>query len=210
MVRARWPFIATCALGATVLTPSVAVASDTSPSPSTKRQRAVPYRAAEVQALAITQLLPRAAFGFDGAFVLGVPAFQVRVGGIVAGSPGFALGAGRIANVLTAGQLDLCVARNVTAHQIRMCVGGQGGGMVHRWIGYERPGRAITPWAAGTLKGDYRLALGEHFGIVGGVGVIVPVVGPSFRAYDKRGVPSPLVFPGPVAAFLSVGTSWRW
>lgn len=208
MVRVRSPFIAAGAFAAAVLTSGAASAS--SSGTDSRTERVVPYRAVEVQALAITQLLPRAAFGAEGAFVLGSRTFQLRLGGLVAGSPGFGLGTGKIANLLTAGIADLCVARNVQAHQIRMCLGGQGGGMIHRWIGYENPGRNATPWAAGTLRGDYRLALGEHFGVVGGAGVIVPVVGPSFRAYDQRGYPSALVLPGPVAGFLSLGTSWRW
>ena len=208
MVRVRWPFIAACALGTTALTSGVARASDAQVGDT--RKRVIPYRAAEVQALVVTQLLPRPGFGVDGAFVLGTEIFQLRLGGLFAGSPGFRLGPGKIANFLGAGQVDMCVAKNVVQHQIRMCMGGQGGGMAHHWIDFTRPGRRVTPWAAGTLKGDYRLALGEHFGILGGVGVIVPVVGPSFRAYDAYGSPSPLILPGPVAGFVSLGTSWRW
>lgn len=208
MVRVRWAFIAACALGTTALTSGVARASDSHVGET--RTRVIPYRAVEVQALAITQLLPRAAYGLDGAFVLGTQVFQLRLGGIVAGSPGFRLGPGKIANLLAGGLVDMCVAKNVVNHQIRMCAGGQGGGMVHRWIDFTNPGRESTPWVAGTLKGDYRLALGEHFGVIGGAGVIVPIVGPSFRAFDAYGSPSPLVLPGPVAAFVSLGTSWRW
>jgi hypothetical protein len=208
MVRVRWPFIAACALGTTALTSGVARASDAHV--ENTRTRVIPYRAVEVQALAIGQVLPRPMFGVDGAFVLGTQVFQLRLGGLLAGSPGFRIGPGKIANLLAGGQVDMCVAKNVVDHQIRMCIGGQGGGMVHRWIDFTRPGRESTPWAAGTLKGDYRLALGEHFGLLGGVGVIVPIVGPSFRAYDAYGSPSPLVIPGPVGGFVSLGTSWRW
>jgi hypothetical protein len=208
MVRVRWPFIAACVLGTTALTSGVARASDAQVGEA--RGRLIPYRAVEVQGLVITQLLPRPGFGVDGAFVLGTSVFQLRLGALLAGSPGFRLGSGKIANILGAGQVDMCVAKNVVQHQIRMCMGGQGGAMAHRWIDFPRPGRDVTPWAAGTLKADYRLALGERFGILGGVGVIVPVVGPSFRASDELGAPSPLILPGPVAGFVSLGTSWRW
>ena len=210
MVRVRWAFIAACALGTTALTSGVARAAEADSSESSRRDRLIPYRAAEVQALAIGQLLPRPAFGADAAYVLGTEVFQLRVGALVAGMLGFRLGPGKIGNVLAAAQLDMCVAKNVVQHQIRMCMGGQGGAMKHRWHDFTRPGRDATPWAAGTLKGDYRLALGEHFGVLGGVGVIVPFVGPSFRAWDALGHPSPLILPGPVGGFVSVGTSWRW
>jgi hypothetical protein len=208
MVPSRSPFTSISVLTAVLLTSGVASATDGMPQP--KRERALPYRAVEAQALVITQLLPRATYGLEGAYVLGWPSFQVRVGGMFAGSPGFHLGRGEIANMLAIAIADICVARNVTKHQIRMCAGGQGGSMIHRWIGYERPGRDATPWAAGTLRGDYRIGLTDHVGLIGGAGVIVPMVGPSFRAYGDLGLPSPIVFPGPVGGFVSLGTSVRW
>ena len=170
----------------------------------------LPYRAVEAQGLAMTRMLPKPGFGFDGAFVFGWQSLQARVGAMVVGILPFGLARGEIGNILSVGQADLCVARNVVQHQIRMCAGGQGGAMTHQWKDFERPGRKQTAYAAGTLKADYRLALTERFGIMGGVGIVVPMVGPSFRAYDQYGSPTPLVFPGPVAGYLSLGTSFRW
>jgi hypothetical protein len=175
-----------------------------------RRERLLPYRALETQAVAMTRLLPKPGFGFDGAFVFGWESFQARVGVLALGVLPFKLAHGEIGNVVAAGQGDLCVARNVVQHQVRMCAGGQGGTMTHQWKGFERPGRKATAWAAGTLKGDYRLAITKHFGVMGGVGIVVPFVGPSFRGYDRYGVPTPVVFPGPVGGFISLGTSVRW
>ncbi len=172
-----------------------------------KRDR---IRAVELQGLGMSQLLPRPGFGGDAAFVFGLPNFQARAGLMIVGVPPFRLGEGELANVLAAGQFDVCAAKPVLNHQIRMCVGGQAGGMAHRWLGYERPGRRLTPWASGTLKGDYQLKLTDHFGVIGGVGMVVPVVGPSFRAYNTNGSASPLIFPGPIAGFLSLGTTFFW
>lgn len=214
--------LAVVALACTVGAPSLAGAAEpttvvattpttepepTSPPPRRKRPR---VRAIEAQALAMTQVLPRPGFGVDLAFVFGHPNFQARLGGMVVGVPGFELGQGEVANLLQAGQLDVCAAKQVFRHQIRMCMGGQAGGMAHFWKGYERPGRSMTVWAAGTLKGDYQLQLTEHFGVIGGVGMVLPVVGPSFRAYGVYGTPTPMVFPGPMAGYLSLGTTFRW
>lgn len=186
--------------------PSVAAgpapASDTSPQARRKRDR---VRALETQGVVMTQLLPRAAFGADLAFVFGHPNFQARVGALVLGVPPWQLGEGKIANVLQVGTLDLCAAKQVLRNQIRMCMGGQAGGMAHRWMGYDRPGRNLTVWAAGTLKGDYQLQLTQHLGLIGSVGMVIPLVGPAFQTEG-----SSLVFPGPMAAFLSLGTSFRW
>jgi len=197
-------------LGAVLLTSAGASASDAQDPPPRERERIIPYRAVEAQGIAMLQLLPRATYGIDGAFVFGWPSFQVRVGGMFAGTPPFRMGQGRLANILAVGEIDLCVGRDVIKHQIRMCAGAQAGGMKHRWLDYERPGRDATPFAAGTLRGDYRFAVTERIGILGGAGVVVPFVGPSFRAYDQFGVPTPMIFPGPVAGFLSLGTSYRW
>ncbi|MCX4241425.1 hypothetical protein [Paraliomyxa miuraensis] len=158
----------------------------------------------------MTQVLPRPGFGADAAFVVGHPNFQARVGAMLVGIPPFRLGEGSIANVLQVGTLDLCAAKQVYQHQIRMCMGGQAGGMAHLWKGYARPGRDATVWAAGTLKGDYQLRLTSRFGVIGGVGMVLPVVGPSFRAFDAHGSPTPMVFPGPAAAYLSLGTTFHW
>jgi len=188
--------------------PPTQVAQPTQPIESRRKRDRV--RSLEVQAVGMAQLLPRPGGGLDVAFSFGFPAFQARVGAMVVGLPGFRLGEGEVANVLGTGTLDLCAAKQVLHHQIRMCVGGQAGGMAHRWIGYEYPGRKYSPWGAGTLKGDYQVHLTDHFGVVGAVGVVLPVLGPSFRGRDAYGSRSPQVFPGPMAGFLSVGTTFRW
>ncbi|MCA9707464.1 MAG: hypothetical protein KDK70_16550 [Myxococcales bacterium] len=205
--------VASAALVCSLALPAVAHATppddttDTTDAPAVRRER---VRAVEVQGLVMTQLLPRPGFGGDLALVLGVPNFQVRVGAMVVGVPAFRLGGGEVANLLHAGTLDLCAAKPVLRHQIRMCVGGQAGGMSHFWKGYEIPGRKVTAWAAGTLKGDYQFALTDRFGIVGGVGMVLPMVGPSFRGYDSYGSQTPMVFPGPMSGYVSLGTSFRW
>lgn len=172
-----------------------------------KRDR---VRAIEIQGLGMAQLLPRPGVGGDVAFVFGHPNFQARVGFMAVGVPGFRLGEGEIANVLQVGTLDACAAKRVLNHQIRMCMGGQAGGMAHIWKGYERPGRPMTVWAGGTLKADYQVLITKRFGMIGGVGMVIPVVGPTFRAVDSHGSLTPMVFPGPIAGFLSLGTSFRW
>jgi hypothetical protein len=189
---------------------SSAEASATTTAESTPKRKRDRVRALEIQGLGMTQLLPRPGFGGDLAFAFGFPNFQARVGAMIVGVPAFRLGQGEIGNVLHAGTLDLCAAKPVLRHQIRMCVGGQAGGMSHIWKGYEVPGRRMTAWAAGTLKGDYQLALTDRFGIIGGVGMVLPVVGPSFRGYSSHGSPTPMVFPGPMAGYLSLGTTFRW
>ena len=207
------------ALACTLAVPAVAAAArpeegaaapaTTSPSVGTRRRRDR-VRALEVQAVGMTQLLPRPGGGADIALAFGHPNFQARVGVLLVGVPAFRLGEGDVANGLGAATLDLCAAKGVLNHQIRMCMGGQAGGMVHRWRGYEVPGRPATAWGAGVLKGDYQLKLTEHFGVIGGVGVVIPVVGPVFRARDAFGSHTPQVFPGPMAGFLSLGTTFRW
>ncbi len=205
------PLAAVAAAPASAETSSPTAVAPVEPTaPRTRQRRADRVRAIEVQGVVMTQLLPRAGFGGDVAYVFGFPGFQVRAGAQIVGVPSFRLGEGEVANVLQAGTLDLCAAKQVLRHQIRMCVGGQGGGMAHRWKGYERPGRKMTAWAAGTLRGDYQLTLTDHFGVIGGVGVVLPVVGPAFRAVDSYGSYSPMVFPGPMAGFISLGTSFRW
>lgn len=208
--------LAAAALACTLAVPDRAEAADPAPksaeTPTTtdvprKRER---VRALEVQAVGMTQVLPRPGFGGDLAFAFGLPNFQARVGALFVGVPAFQVGEGEIANALTAATLDLCAAKPVLRHQIRMCLGGQGGVMNHIWKGYEVPGRRSTPWAAGTLRGDYQLKITDHFGVMGGVGVVIPIVGPSFTGQDAFGSPTPMVFPGPMAGFLSLGTTFRW
>ena len=208
--------LALAALACTLAAPTAAFAADTDEADAseedTGRRKRNPdrIRAIEVQAVGMTQLLPRPSGGGDIAFSFGFPAFQARVGMQILGVPPFAVGEAQVANTLGAATLDLCAAKKVLRHQIRMCVGGQGGGMLHRWIDAERAGRRATPWGAGTRKGDYQLELTDHIGIIGGVGVVMPLLGPTFRGRDSQGSPTPQVFPGPMAGFLSLGTSFRW
>jgi hypothetical protein len=189
---------------------AVTAPPSTSPAPPPLRRKRDRVRALEVQGLAMTQLLPRPGFGGDVAFAFGHPNFQARVGLMVVGVPPFGLGEGTVANALQVGTLDACAAKQVLDHQIRMCMGGQAGAMAHRWQGYARPGRDLTVWAGGTLKADYQVLVTKRLAIMGGVGMVIPVVGPTFRAYDAYGSPSSLVFPGPIAGFLSLGTAFRW
>ncbi len=189
--------------------PPESAQSNEDPAPITRRRRDR-VRSLELSAIGMTQMLPRPAFGGDLAFTFGFPNFQARVGALLLGVPSFRLGEGEVGNSLQAATLDLCAAKPVLRHQIRMCVGGQGGGMAHFWKGYERPGRPMTAWGAATMKGDYQLKLTDHFGVIGAVGVVIPVLGPSFAGHDSQGSPTPMVFPGPMAGFLSLGTTYRW
>lgn len=210
------PSLTTAALACTLAAPAAAAevqpegSATEAESRADARRNRERVRALEVQVLGVTQMLPRPGGGADIAFAFGHPNFQARVGMQVVGVPAFRLGDGDVSNALGVGTLDLCAAKGVLNHQIRMCMGGQAGGMVHRWKGFEVPGKRATPWAAGVLRGDYQLALTEHFGVMGGVGVSIPVLGPVFRGRDAYGSPVPQVFPGPMAGFLSVGTTFRW
>jgi hypothetical protein len=168
------------------------------------------YHGIDLQGVVTTQLLPNTFFGIDAAYVVGNETFQVRAGARVTGARGFELGEGKVANALEVGQLDVCAAKSVFRHRIRMCAGGQAGAMQHRWIGIDPPGRKITPYVAGTLKGDYRYAFTPRFGLLAGVGVSVPVVGPYFRGHDALGRPGPMLFPGPVAGTMTLGVSFSF
>jgi hypothetical protein len=192
----------------------VGVAGDAAASETTFRGEGPPrrgpdYMAFDAQGIVHTQLLPKPFFGADLAYVLGNTNFNLRLGALLIGSPAFEFGVGKIANALQAAQMDMCAAQVVLRHRIRMCMGAQGGVMQHRWIGYERPGRKLTPWFGGTLKGDYTLSLTKRLGLLFGVGVVVAIVGPEFHAKDASGHPVPLVFPGPVAGDVSLGLTVR-
>ena len=198
---------ATARASTPVVTASPSVAGPAEPQIRRKRDR---VRGLELQGLGMAQLLPRAGFGGDVAFVFGHPNFQARLGAMVVGVPGFRLGEGTVANLLQVGTLDACAAKQVLSHQVRMCLGGQAGGMAHLWKNMDRPGKPMTPWVAGTLKGDYQVFITKRVGIIGGVGMVVPLVGPLFSALDRYGSRSALVFPGPIAGYLSLGTALRW
>lgn len=167
------------------------------------------YMAVEVQGVAITQLLPHGYFGGDAAFAVGTQGFMVRAGVQAVGGRPFAFGPGRIGNALGVFTLDGCGAKTVYKHRVRMCVGGQAGAMTHRWIGFDRPGRSATPYVAGVLKGDYQVALTRVIGIMLGVGVSMPVVGPEFHAKNAGGTEAPIQFPGPVTGMLTLGMTFR-
>jgi hypothetical protein len=196
---------ASLTFGAAVFWPKVAHADEE----GMERAIGKRYRAIDLQAGVMTHLFPHAQFGFDGAFVIGTERFMARFGAQAYGGRAFELGAGKIGNTLVVGSLDACGAKTVLRHRVRLCVGGQGGIMAHRWIGFDKPGRRATPYVAGALKGDYTVSLTERFGLMFGVSVAVPVVGPEFRAEDEHGRLSPLVFPGPVTGILTLGASFR-
>jgi hypothetical protein len=187
--------------------PDVAFADDEDD--GTERAIGKPYRAIDLQGAVMTHLFPHTHFGFDGAFVIGTERFMARFGAQAFGGRAFELGAGKIGNTLVVGTLDACGAKTVLRHRVRICVGGQAGVMAHRWPGFDKPGRRATPYVAGALKGDYTVSLTERFGLMFGVSVAVPVVGPEFRAEDENGRLSPLVFPGPVTGILTLGASFR-
>ena len=171
--------------------------------------RKIPYQAVEAQGLVVGQLFPHPFFGGDLAYTIGSENVQARFGGQAASGRAFNLGPGRIGNTLVVGSLDACGAKKVFRHRVRMCIGGQGGMLAHRWQGYDRPGRKATPYVAGTLKGDYSYWIREHFALMFGVGVSIPVIGPEFRAKDANGHQSSIVFPGPVTGMITLGGTFR-
>lgn len=195
-------------IAALVLVPSLSRGATSQAEPDTAPLRRPAHRSIEVQALTYAQMLPRHMFGVDAAWVLGTEQFQLRVGAVVAAARPFDIGAYEVTNVMEAGQLDVCAAKQVQRHRIRMCIGGQGGAWQHRWEG-QRVEWDVTPWAAGTLESDYRIEVSRRVGILFGVGVTVPVVGPQFQGNDELGRSSPLVFVGPVAGSLTLGAAFR-
>jgi hypothetical protein len=196
----RLRFVVPCAAFVSFALASAAQASD--------KPRRI-HHTIEGEGVVATQLLPHAYFGGDAAYVIGNDTFGARFGGLVLGGRPFALGEGKIGNVLAVATLDGCGSRQVFRHRVRMCVGAQGGAMAHHWIGYDRPGRKATPWVAGALRGDYRYSVTERVGVMFGVSVSLPVIGPEFRARDSSGTESPLVFPGPVTGMLTLGATFR-
>ncbi|HWB74126.1 MAG TPA: hypothetical protein VG755_04205 [Nannocystaceae bacterium] len=171
--------------------------------------RKIPYQAVEAQGLVIGQLFPHAHFGGDLAYTIGTENFQARFGAQAASGRAFNLGSGKIGNTLAVGTLDACGAKRVFRHRVRMCIGGQGGMVAHRWSGYDRPGRKATPYVAGVLKGDYSYWVRERFALMFGVGVTIPMIGPEFRAKDASGHQSSIVFPGPVTGMITLGGTFR-
>lgn len=161
----------------------------------------------ELQGVLTGGLLPKLFGGADAAWTIGGDTFQLRLGASVITSGRFEVGAASVRNTVGFGFADLCAKRNAAVHRVRMCIGGEAGGWRHDWSPDDR-GRAFTQHFAGTLKGDYRYAFTSRFGILIGVGVSVPVVGPIFHGVDHRGAVVPMVFPGPIAGTLRMGLSW--
>ncbi len=168
------------------------------------------YVALEAQAVVMREMVPTSFLGFDGALAVGNETFALRVGGALLGSPSFQLASNEISNVLGYGLADVCAGKTASVHRIRFCVGGEVGGWMHRWTGFGRADRRFSSHVAGTLKGDYHYAFTDRLGLLLGVGLTVPAVGPQFRGRDQLGRPSPILVPGPVAGSFRIGTSFRF
>ncbi len=201
-------------LAASLASPDASAASppDTADEPGTvdatpRRARARRGRmvAVEVQGLVTRELVPTSFLGVDAALAFGTQTFSLRAGGAVMGAPSFRLAANEISNLLAYGMLDACASKVVREHRVRMCMGGELGGWKHFWSGYGKPDRLRSQHVAGTLKGDYRYAFTRNFGLLLGVGLSIPAVGPQFRGRDRAGSPTPVLVPGPVAGTLRIG-----
>lgn len=201
---------------AALFAPNLAAAAEATPDPAydatPRRSDSPPTRqrlfALEANAVVTRELVPSSFLGFDAALVLGNDSFGLRAGGALMGAPSFRLAANEISNVLAYGLLDGCVSKNVRVHRVRMCLGGEVGGWKHFWTGYGKPDRVTSMHVAGTLKGDYRYRFTRNFGLLLGVGLSVPTVGPQFRGHDPIGRPTPVLVPGPVAGTLRIGGSF--
>jgi len=68
----------------------------------------------------------------------------------------------------------------------------------------------ILPVEMGACPDGFGRAVLSAHGVMFGAGVVIPIVGPTFRGFTQQGSPAPLVLPGPVGGQLSVGTSWRF
>ncbi len=161
--------------------------------------------ALEVQGLVTRELIPTSFLGIDAAVAFGNDTFGLRAGGALLGAPSFRLAANEISNLLAYGMLDACASKVVREHRVRMCMGGELGGWKHFWSGYGQPDRQYSRHLAGTLKGDYRYAFTRNFGLLLGVGLSIPAVGPQFRGHDPAGRPTPVLVPGPVAGTFRIG-----
>jgi hypothetical protein len=185
-------------------------ASATPPPTVETRRRRPAYSAVEVHGLITGEMVPKPFFGLDAAYAIGTENFFLRAGGGFMGAPAFRLAQTVVANTMQYGLLDVCAGKSVQVHRIRMCIGGEAGAWRHIWKSSQRPTRDWTPHIAGTLKADYTYQVGEHLGVVLGVGVSIPVIGPSFQGRDQYDRPSPLVIPGPVAGTLRLGALYRF
>jgi len=193
--------------------PSSAPAEDTPPpavyadQSQTRHKRSVQF-ALEANALVTREMIPTSFLGVDAALVIGNDTFGLRAGGALLGAPSFRLAANEISNVLAYGLLDACAGRNVREHRVRMCMGGELGAWKHFWKGYGTPDRVESMHLAGALKGDYRYRFTRNFGLLLGVGLSIPAIGPQFRGHDPLGRPTPVLVPGPVAGTLRIGGSF--
>jgi hypothetical protein len=195
-------------LGLVALTvPAAAQAAETTDAP---RRRGPAYSAVELQGLFIGEMVPKPFFGIDGAYAIGSDSFYFRIGAAASGSPAFQLAQTKVANTLQYGQADVCAGKAVHRHRIRMCLGGEAGAWRHIWKSTQRGQRLWSPHLAGTLKADYTFGITDTVGVIFGVGVSVPMVGPSFQGRDQYGRPSSLVIPGPVAGSARLGVVLRF
>ncbi|MGH1346534.1 MAG: hypothetical protein ACRBN8_33520 [Nannocystales bacterium] len=151
------------------------------------------------------ELIPTTFLGVDAALAFGNDTFALRAGGALLGAASFRLAADKVSNLLAYGMLDACASKKTREHRIRMCFGGEAGGWKHFWSG-DRPADAqYSHHIAGTLKGDYRYAFTRNFGLLLGVGMSIPAVGPQFRGRDALGRRTPVLVPGPIAGTLRIG-----
>jgi hypothetical protein len=178
------------------------------PQPTARRGPA--YTALEVQGLVTGEMIPKPFFGLDAAFAIGSESFFLRAGGAFAGAPAFKLSLTEVANTLQYGLVDVCAGKSVYRHRIRMCLGGEAGVWRHIWKSSQRAQRDYTPHVAGSLKADYTYEITRRFGVLFGVGVSIPIIGPSFQGRDQFDRPSPLVIPGPVAGSIRLGALYRF
>ncbi len=174
------------------------------------RRRGKRFTALEIQGIVTREMVPSTFFGVDGALAIGNDHFYFRAGGAVLGAPSFRLASNDVSNVLAYGLADVCAGKTARRHRLRMCVGAEVGGWAHRWSGYGKPGNRYSPHVAGTLKADYRYAFTDTVGLLLGVGVSIPAMGPQFRGRDQFGRPTPLLIPGPVSGSLRLGASFRF
>ncbi|MBV1859216.1 MAG: hypothetical protein KUG77_12450 [Nannocystaceae bacterium] len=159
----------------------------------------------ETNAVVTRELVPTTFLGLDAAIVLGNDTFALRAGGAVLGAASFRLAANEVSNLLVYGLLDACAGKKTRQHRIRMCIGGELGGWKHYWSGYGQADTEGSQHVAGTLKGDYRYAFTRNFGLLLGVGMSIPAVGPQFRGRDPQGRVTPVLVPGPIAGTLRIG-----
>lgn len=186
---------------------SSAVSGDATPQ-TTRRRHPNRFVALEVNGSVTREMIPSSFLGVDAALAFGNRTFALRAGGSVQGAPSFRLASNKVTNVLAYGLLDACASKNTRQHRVRMCLGGELGGWKHFWSGNGSLDQAQSLHVAGTLKGDYRYAFTRNFGLLLGVGLSVPAVGPQFRGRDSANRPTPLLIPGPIAATLRVGASF--